>query len=100
MLSPTLLNDSKYSGGLLKAVMAASWKGAGAESVILTWMFLIAEAMTAGAIAHPTLQPESNIHRVWQSDSEQQQASAITWHQLFKARGGVLYILLRTHSLT
>lgn len=32
----TLLNDSKYSGGLFKAVKAASWKGAGAESVTLT----------------------------------------------------------------
>lgn len=33
---PTLLSDSKYSGVLLKAVKAASWKGAGAESVSLT----------------------------------------------------------------
>lgn len=32
----TLLNDSKYSRGLLKAVKAASWKGAGAESVTFT----------------------------------------------------------------
>lgn len=81
MLSPTLLNDSKYSGGLLKAVKAASWKGAGAESVILTWIFLIAEAMKAGAIAHPILQPESNTPIVEQGDSEEQPASATTQHQ-------------------
>jgi len=55
--SLTLLRDSKYSGGLLKAVKAASWKGAGAESVTIIWMFLIADAIEAGAIAHPILQP-------------------------------------------
>lgn len=56
--SLTFLSDSKYSGGLFKAVSAASWKGAGAESVTITWMFLIADAIKAGAIAHPTLQPD------------------------------------------
>lgn len=58
LLVLTFLNKSKYFVWLLNAVKAASWKGAGAESVILIWKFLIAEAMQAGAIAHPTLQPE------------------------------------------
>lgn len=42
---------------LVNAVSAASWNGAGAESVSLIWIFLIAEAMLAGAQAHPILQP-------------------------------------------
>lgn len=63
--SLTLLIDSKYSGELVKAVRAASWKGAGAESVILTWIFLIADAINAGAVAHPTLQPVR-----WQTSNE------------------------------
>lgn len=57
-MSVTFLNELKYSEGLLNAIKAASWKGAGAESVILTWMFLIAEAMQEGAIAHPIRQPK------------------------------------------
>lgn len=57
-MDPTLLNDAKYSGGLLKAVKAASWNGAGAESVILVWIFRIAEAMLTEAMAQPTLQPD------------------------------------------
>lgn len=56
-LHPTFFNVSKYSGVLVNAVKAASWKGAGAESVSLIWIFLIAVAMQEGAIAHPILQP-------------------------------------------
>lgn len=57
----TLLNDSKYSGELVNAANAASWKGAGAQSVILIWMFWITDAKAAGAIAHPTLQPNPYV---------------------------------------
>jgi len=64
--SLTLRSDSKYSGGLLKALSAASWKGAGAQSVTLAWIFLIADARKVGAIAHPTLQPDDT----WQINSE------------------------------
>lgn len=53
----TAFRESKYSGGLRRADKAASWKGAGAESVILTWIFLIADAMVVGAQAQPILQP-------------------------------------------
>jgi hypothetical protein len=42
---------------LVNAINAASWNGAGAESVSLTWIFLIAEAMFAAAQAQPILQP-------------------------------------------
>ena len=42
---------------LVNAINAASWNGAGAESVSLTWIFLIAAAMFATAQAQPTLQP-------------------------------------------
>lgn len=64
----TFLSDSKYSKGLLKAVKAASWNGAGAESVILTWMFLIADAMKGGAMAHPTLQPDRQHNKMKQGN--------------------------------
>lgn len=67
-MDPTLLNNSKYSGGILKAVTTASWNGAGAQSVILVWIFLIVEAMQAEAMAHPTLQPDrqhTNSEAVW-----------------------------------
>jgi hypothetical protein len=47
---------------LVNAINAASWNGAGAESVSLTWIFLIAAAMFATAQAQPTLQP-SQVHR-------------------------------------
>ena len=42
---------------LVSAINAASWNGAGAESVSLTWIFLIAVAMFAAAQAQPILQP-------------------------------------------
>lgn len=63
----------KYSGELLKAVSAASWKGAGAESVIRIWIFLIADAMLDGAQAQPILQPvEFEKHnRLYISHQEQ-----------------------------
>ena len=57
---PTCFRDSKYSAGLVRAVKAASWNGAGAESVSLMWIFLMADAMHDGAIAHPILHPNDN----------------------------------------
>lgn len=51
----------KYSGELVKAANAASWKGAGAESVSFICIFLIADEIQAGAIAHPILQPNKQF---------------------------------------
>lgn len=70
----TVFKVSKYVGGLLSAVNAASWKGAGAESVILMWIFLIADAMLPGAQAQPILHPvENSWTEKWLYDTEYSQ---------------------------
>ena len=60
---------------LVNAINAASWNGAGAESVSLMWIFLIAEAMLAAAQAQPSLQPSQSRQLICQVSSHKSQKS-------------------------
>jgi hypothetical protein len=62
---------------LVNAINAASWNGAGAESVNFMWIFLIAEAMLAAAQAQPSLQPSQSRQLICQVSSHKSQKVAI-----------------------
>ena len=63
---------------LVNAINAASWNGAGAESVSLMWIFLIAEAMLAAAQAQPSLQPSQSRQLICEVSSNKSQKVAIS----------------------